>query len=616
MTNQKNKKKHPQKKKFSKSLFFLKKSSIYILLILLVILSIITSLRIYMRNIIYPQITIAKIPVSNLTPQNAKQKLTTILTQRLSSSKIILSNNTTSQQFEITLPQETDLQIENAISEAMIYGHQKPYFKPINIAIKPKFDKQLDLQIDAIAQSIDQPSIDSQLKIIDDEINVTPSQNGIILDKELLKSKLTEYINDPKKESHIPLPLKSSSPKLSYESALEIKKRLDQIKLSPLKLVFKDQEFILDLKTILDLIDLQNTDSTILSLSIKGQNLPSFTIKSAQIGTNEQLFDTKLTLNQKKIEDYLNKYIAPRINQPVEEPLFTFDGNKVTEFKPPTEGQTLQINQASQKISQALITQNQSVVDLPVLITKPKNKLANDLGIKELVGTGVSHFNHSIENRIYNVSHGASKINGILVAPGEEFSFNKTVGDITAATGFKQAYVIKSGRTVLDDGGGICQVSTTLFRAVLNAGLPITARTAHAYRVSYYEQGFPPGIDATIFYPSVDFKFKNDLPSHILIQTSVVGTTLYINLYSTSDGRISTLSKPVITSQTPAPPDLRQDDPTLPKGTIKQVDFAAAGANVIFNRTVKRGTEILIQESFKSNYRPWQAIYLIGTKEG
>ena len=128
-----------------------------------------------------------------------------------------------------------------------------------------------------------------------------------------------------------------------------------------------------------------------------------------------------------------------------------------------------------------------------------KNTLVNDLGVKELVGSGYSTYSGSIENRVFNVSHGASKINGVLIPPGETFSFNKTVGDITAATGFKQAYVIKSGRTVLDDGGGICQVSTTLFRAALNAGLPIVNRTAHAYRVGYYEQGFPPGIDATIY---------------------------------------------------------------------------------------------------------------------
>jgi vancomycin resistance protein YoaR len=200
------------------------------------------------------------------------------------------------------------------------------------------------------------------------------------------------------------------------------------------------------------------------------------------------------------------------------------------------------------------------------------------------------------------------------VPPGENFSFNKSVGDIDGASGYKPAYVIKSGRTVLDDGGGVCQVSTTIFRAVLNSGLPVVARTAHAYRVGYYEQGFSPGLDATVFSPSVDFIFKNDTNSFVLIQAYRDGLTLYVDLYGTSDGRVATVSKPVVTSVTPAPPDLRQDDPTLPKGTVKQVDFAAAGANVSFNRTVTRAGQTLISETFKSNFKPWQAIYLVGTQ--
>lgn len=94
-----------------------------------------------------------------------------------------------------------------------------------------------------------------------------------------------------------------------------------------------------------------------------------------------------------------------------------------------------------------------------------------------------------------------------------------------------------------------------------------------------------------------------------------MGTTLYVDFYGTSDGRTAEVSRPVISGQTPAPPELRQDDPTLPKGIVKQVDFAAAGANVIFSRTVKKNGQTIINESFKSNYRPWQAIYLVGTKE-
>jgi vancomycin resistance protein YoaR len=256
---------------------------------------------------------------------------------------------------------------------------------------------------------------------------------------------------------------------------------------------------------------------------------------------------------------------------------------------------------------------------LPVNTVYPKTSTAqvNDYGIRELLGSGTSSFIDSIPNRVYNIGLASSRTNGVLVPPGETFSFDQVIGEITAATGYKQAYVIKSGKTVLDDGGGVCQVSTTLFRAVLNAGLPIVERTAHAYRVGYYEQGgSPPGFDATVFPPLVDFKFKNDTPNYILIQNNMAGTTLTFQIYGTSDGRVTTVGKPVILSTTPPPPELRQDDPTLPKGTEKETEHAITGMNIQFKRTVVRNGETIIDEVIRSNFRPWQRVIMVGTKEG
>jgi vancomycin resistance protein YoaR len=277
-----------------------------------------------------------------------------------------------------------------------------------------------------------------------------------------------------------------------------------------------------------------------------------------------------------------------------------------------------------QIISKAKLILNyttQKIVIIPIPITKLKPNLTTDkvnqMGIKELIGVGTSLYQHSIESRIYNVGLAASRINGILIPPGKTFSFAEAVGDVSSLTGYKQAYVIENGRTVLGDGGGVCQVSTTLFRAALNAGLPIVERHPHAYRVGYYEEDSPPGIDATVYVPSVDFKFKNDTGHHVLIQTinDPVEMRLTFMLYGTNDGRVSTITTPVITSQSPAPEPRYEDDPSLPKGQIKQIDFAAAGAKTSFNRTVTKNGKIIISETFNSNYRPWQAVFLRGTKE-
>ena len=211
----------------------------------------------------------------------------------------------------------------------------------------------------------------------------------------------------------------------------------------------------------------------------------------------------------------------------------------------------------------------------------------------------------------------AGRINGILIAPNEEFSFDKALGDVSAFTGYQQAYIIQNGRTVLGDGGGVCQVSTTFFRALLNAGLPITQRRAHAYLVGYYEQDSPPGLDATVYVPSVDLKFRNDTDNYILVQTQVDpdNQQLFVFLYGTSDGRSVNLTAPVVTGRTPAPADLYQDDPTLAKGIIRQVDYSAEGAKVSFTRIVTKNDKKIISETFVSNYAPWQSIFLRGTKE-
>jgi vancomycin resistance protein YoaR len=257
-------------------------------------------------------------------------------------------------------------------------------------------------------------------------------------------------------------------------------------------------------------------------------------------------------------------------------------------------------------------------INLPIKIIEPDitTEKINNMGIKELIGVGHSLFFHSIPGRIHNIALAASRLNGALVAPDETFSFNDVLGDVSAFTGYQKAYTIQNGKTVLGDGGGVCQVSTTLFRALLDAGLLITERHAHAYEVSYYSLDSPPGMDATVFGPTVDLKFKNDTGHYILIQSNadLDNYALTFELYGTKDGRTVSITKPVISNMVAPPPDLYQDDPTLPMGKIVQTDFAAWGANVYFTRTVTKNGKVIISDKFVSNYQPWQAVYSRGTQ--
>lgn len=315
--------------------------------------------------------------------------------------------------------------------------------------------------------------------------------------------------------------------------------------------------------------------------------------------------------------------IAQDVDVPVEDALFQFENGKVTAFRPAKNGAKLNKEESRLRLAVAFQTAAQTnqprvSIPLPVETVYPavSTDKANTFGIKELVGTGNSQFAGSIAGRIHNVALAAGRINGILIKPGETFSFNDALGDISAATGYQSAYIIKNGRTVLGDGGGVCQVSSTLFRAALNAGLPIVERHSHAYRVHFYEDGgFKPGLDATVYSPTYDLKFKNDTPGYLLIQakTNLKNLTLAFEIYGTHDGRTALITNHKVGGLIPPPEPLYQDDPTLPKGTTKQVDWAAWGTKASFDYDVTRGGETLQDTTFYSNFRPWQAVYLRGT---
>lgn len=325
------------------------------------------------------------------------------------------------------------------------------------------------------------------------------------------------------------------------------------------------------------------------------------------------------------LEESLSSYVSEivlKINREPQNPTFVFEAGKVREFAPAKDGVKIKEDLFKETIIGNLRTLETSEektlsFDIPFAAAAPEIKTGdiNNLGIKELIGRGSSRFSGSISSRIYNIDLASSKFNGVLIKPGEIFSFNKALGDVSVYTGYKEAYIIKDGKTVLGDGGGVCQVSTTLFRVILDAGLPIVERRAHSYRVGYYEQDSPVGFDATVYGPSPDLKFKNDTPGHILIQTSVDAkrANLVFEIYGTSDGRVATTTKPVVTDLVAPPEDLYVDDPSLPAGQVKQIDWKAWGAKVWFEYLVKRDGEVIYEKTFYSNYRPWQAIYLRGT---
>lgn len=459
---------------------------------------------------------------------------------------------------------------------ALTQGAAIPYHYTLDGALLAEY-------VSVLAGQIDTPPIDPVISVVSETAQVTNGQVGKVVDI----AELTKTINTKLAQGQFELAVepKVVDPTLTTEQLTQLEKRANALLTKTLELTFERT-----------------------AVTYTGEDLLAFLASKGGINKDHAA--------------RVASDLATNIDRPPQNPVFEFTKGKVAEFLPAQSGVAVEQDKLAHLLADAidkLEKSQEELVSIAIPVTETPSEYAtadiNDLGINELLGVGTSTYRGSIYARSYNISLGSSKFNGVLVAPGETLSFNATVGDVSEFTGYKQSYIIQDGATVLGDGGGLCQVSTTLFRAAMDAGLPIVERRAHSYRVTYYEQDSSPGIDATVFSPTTDLKIKNDTPAHLLIQTFAdpAKATLRFEIYGTADGRVSTVSKPVITQVTPPPEDLYIDDPTKPVGTVTQIDWQAWGAKVNFTYTVERDGETLYSKTFYSNYRPWQAKFLRGT---
>ncbi|MDZ4228649.1 MAG: VanW family protein [Patescibacteria group bacterium] len=569
------------------------------LLLVLACFGLITSLLISLyhlafHNKIYPHVFVAGHEVSNLNLTQAQQAIAASLPQTLPDLSLVFG----SQSWPLPLYDLTiSYQVETTAQNAYLFGRSNGLFndlrgkwrrwrQPEMLPVKFTYNEaKLQTKLAAIIQTVSEPVISPALEQpADGTIKLIPGKNGRVVDTDQLYQQLLTQIGYLD-FSPLSLPVKLVTTQVSELELSGALERAETIKNKGLSLKSDDQVITVKKQELLNLVGFATdwNETEIASLAAR---------------------------------------LASQIDRPAQDAVFQFDGQTVTEFKPALPG--LSLNQTASRTAIAAALENlvkdealEQVVTLTIATSAPKTttESVNDLGIKELLGKGESTFFGSIPGRKHNLALAAGRLNGRLIAPGETFSFNQAVGDISAATGYQSAYIIKGGRTILGDGGGVCQVSTTLFRAVLNAGLAITERHPHSYRVSYYEQNAPAGFDATVYAPGVDFKFTNDSPNHVLIQTTtdLAKNYLKFELYGTSDGRHAATSNPRLWGQIPPPEPQYQDDPTLPVGTLKQVDWAAWGGKAAFDWQVERNGEILYKKTFYSNFQPWQAVWLRGT---
>lgn len=562
--------------------------------------------NLFYSNKILPRVSIASIDVSGVTKEEAATKLRARYDLFFETGIRILINSNEEvidpQNIDLALPVDTLTEIawtlgrEGSWLDQLIARISAPFsMRVVSSDVEVNIEK-LRSEIDTLISLYDNPRKDIRYNISGISVGFFyDTELGEVFNRKEAERVVLSHIANLDISSVELLP-QEDAPKVNPDFLGESKKLAEKLISAPLALAYKDKRF-----------------------NISREKIGSWI--SSRYEGNRLLPE----INHKFVSEFVTE-LADEIDTPAQNPNIIVENGKVAEFIAPQKGRALSQDETVKLITDALYIRNSpggivKELSLPVLIKKPQSEgSAKDLGIVELLGKATTPFNGSPKNRILNIKNGVKFLTGVLVPPGEEFSTVESLGSIDNTSGYLPELVIKGDETVPEFGGGLCQVSTTLFRSVLNAGLPVIERRNHSYRVPYYERDgdgnfIGPGLDATIYSENPDFKFKNDTSAHILIQGFVEGDKITFELYGTGDGRKSFIDGPHTIQETPPGEPIYIETAELPKGETKKIDTGHPGGVAIATYKVEYPDGRVESQEFKSYYRRWSDKYLVGTYE-
>jgi vancomycin resistance protein YoaR len=561
---------------------------------------------------IYPGVSVAGVELSGLPPQQAAN----LLAQRLTypeTGKIVFKDK---DKLWVATPLQVGLFLDAQKSATLAYefGRQgdpltrwfdqlRAWYAGSNLSPQLVYDERMATDyLDKIAAQVDRPTVEASLSVNGTQVVVNAGQVGHTLDVQAtlkpLQAQLTSLTD-------------GVLPVVSYETPPAILDVSQQAELA---------RKILSAPLVLQLSGAQKGDPGPWKFD-PAQLAEMLTIQRVE---DAQAPVYQVGLNAEALRSFLET-LAPKMLRTPQDARFTFDDqtHQLNLIDHAIIGRSLDVDATIQAINDQL-GKGEHSVDLVMNTTQPAvgdDASAQKLGITELVSQQTTYFYGSSSARIQNINTAASRFHGVLVAPGEVFSMGSVLGDVSLDTGYAEALIIYGNRTIQGVGGGVCQVSTTLFRTVFFGGYPVVERYPHAYRVYYYEldragndNADMAGLDATVFEPVVDFKFKNDTPYWLLMETyvDVKARSLTWKFYSTSDGRTVQWNTSGLQNIIEPPDPLYQENPDLAQGEINQTDWAVEGADVSVDRTVMRDGQVYFTDQYNTHYLPWRAVFEYG----
>lgn len=470
--------------------------------------------------------------------------------------------------------------------------------------LSPQFtldEAQLDQKLADIAAAINRAPANASLNIADGSADYTAGQVGRLLDtadaRQRLLPALTQF-----READLELLVHQTQPAIADagDSAAQIQQLIG----SPITFY---------LQAPLDELDLQ-------PITLSAADLSAW-LRVEMRDNGRGVMEHHAFLDENAVRHWLRQYEDDLYREPVNARFYFDDATEeLVLVAPHINGRELDIEATIAQLQAQVGTPNRSVpfVVRDIVPVAHSGATAVELGITEFITQSTTWFSGSTPARKHNIATAAANFYGIVIAPYEEFSFNKYLGSISEADGYEEGFIIIDGLTIKGVGGGICQVSTTLYQTAFFGGYPITERLPHGYMLGYYRDGAGHGMDATVYSPLVDMKFINNTPYHLLIENyyDTEHEALTFKFYSTSLGR--RVEKELLPWQNVVPA-VQEDswvfDETLEPGTVVQVDWATEGADVTVTRIVYNRDGVPLYgpiEYFNSRYLPVGNVYHYG----
>lgn len=439
-----------------------------------------------------------------------------------------------------------------------------------------------------LAQEVEKPPEDATIKLVSAEVAVTSARPGYQIDRPALQARLREVLAGLS-AGPIELPVQSIPPQVKEEDLAQARTQVEGMLAAPVTVRYGERKWTLDRAALADMLSLRQGKDA------KGSP------------------KVEVTVAADKAEAWA-KGLAKEVDQAPQDARVLWNGGRLTISSPGRPGISVETAKFGEALSKAL-TSGGRVVDLPVVVKPPAgSEDLSRLGVQEKLSQASTSYAGTMPDRIHNVRLGAQRINGTVVPPGGIYSMAEALGPISEATGYKLGLAIIGPDTVLDVGGGLSQLTTTVFKAAFDAGFPIIQRTTHAYRIRRYEPIL--GIEATIYPPAVDLKFKNDTDHYILLDARTDGGNVYITFYGTRPNREVSVEGPIIENIVPTTKEVtRVETPLLPKGQEIMSEVAEDGLDVTVYRIIKVDGKEVRRDRFFARFRPSHNVILVGIKE-